>query len=143
MQANSQLDYSDLTALQKATLGLNILSLVEIVLQFVIMMKENCQLQEKRNSVNVNETQYDPMTEEDRRLTYAKANRNYGLSYSLSFSILMILGGLFLSARICPMNFGIDETGVLCNYCNDDNCIECYSNYTYCDTCDVNYFSDD
>jgi len=75
-------------------------------------MKKNCQLQEKRNSVNINETQYDPMNEEDRRLNYSKANKKYGLALSLAFTVLIVVFGLIVQYRGCPDGYGLD--GAIC-----------------------------
>jgi GR25 family glycosyltransferase involved in LPS biosynthesis len=59
LQANtlSQNDNDDgtLSSLQKGTLGLNVLCLIEIIGQFIVLMKENCQLEEMKNSTRAGE----------------------------------------------------------------------------------------
>jgi hypothetical protein len=60
LQANT-LSYNDndtgtLNSLQKATLAFNVLCLIEIIGQIIVLMKENCQLQEMKNATKAGET---------------------------------------------------------------------------------------
>jgi hypothetical protein len=57
-------------------------------------MKENCQLQEMKNATKEGEIQFEPLSEESRRIEYHKVNREYGLWLSILFSISLIFGAM-------------------------------------------------
>ena len=40
----------------------------------------------------------------------------------------------------CVSGYGFNSIDGICEVCSDDNCLECKSNYSICDTCDFTYY---
>ncbi len=60
LQANTlsynENDTGTLNSLQRATLAFNVICLIEIIGQIIVLMKENCQLQEMKSATKAGET---------------------------------------------------------------------------------------
>ena len=100
-------------------------------------MKENCQLTELRAQ---NPERYKPASEEERREQNYRLNRNWGMYFGVTFVLLLIIGAFAIGNRICPMNFGLD--GGVCNFCEDEDCISCESDFKVCTQCQIGFFAD-
>ncbi|CDW89408.1 protein serine threonine [Stylonychia lemnae] len=124
------------TNLNKYTLGLTIISLIEIFLQLCIFFLEvrfNNKMRNEAIGTSNNTKKYEPLSEERRRV---RNFRNSAILSSLGivlFIMIIAIGNEKLDGRSC--SFGRVLEGGVCVECSDQYCLQCSQAKDQCDYC--------
>lgn len=109
METNKEIRFQEWNSLQSYQLALNVINLVEILVEFMVLMKENRDQMDLRNQGTGRLENYNEANEETKRKQNFKRNCILSSATLVSFGIILVGALLAIERKRCPPGFGLDK----------------------------------